>query len=108
MEKRAEFEDVREVAAGSIGASYSAVGAAAAAPIRSFSVNNLTNAQVYISFDGANDKLRLAPNSYKIWDVSANADNDREGYFLKAGEFFYIKQVSGAPTTGDVWIEVLT
>jgi len=102
---RIAFEDIREVAFGSITANYTAVGSPTADYGRLVGITNNTDAEVYISIDGTNDHLRLAANSFKLLDLTTNGVC--AGLFLAKNISFYIKRVSGAPTSGDVWIEVL-
>lgn len=103
---RVNFEPIREAAFGAIGATYSAVGSATTDFTRLVSINNGTDAQVYISLDGVHNHLRLAANSFKLLDLTANKVQD-DGLFISNGTVFYVKQVSGAPTTGTLWIETL-
>lgn len=99
------FEAVREVAAASITGTYTAVGTATIDHSRLISISNATNAEVYISFDGTTNNLRMASNSFKLFDFTSNkVQND--GLFLAEGTIFYIKLVGAAATTGSVWIEV--
>lgn len=102
---RVRFEPVREVAFGSIGASYTALGTPTSDHTRLFSVNNGTNADVYVSFDGTTNHLRVAGNSFQLFDFSSNKVRD-DGFFVDAGTTFYVKRVSAAPTMGSLWVEV--
>ena len=103
---RATFDAVREVAFGSIGAAYAAVGTALTDHARIIRLVNQTDAQVYISTDGSTDHIRMAANSFFILDFSANKVRD-DGLFLPVGTIFYAKRQSGAPTSGSLWIEVI-
>lgn len=103
---KVQFEAVREVAAASITASYTAIGSATAHPIRLICITNSTNAEVYISIDGSTNHLRLAVNSFKLLDLTANEVNTG-GLYIADNTTFYVKRVSGAPSTGSVWIETL-
>jgi hypothetical protein len=103
---RVQFEAVREIASGSIGASYSAVGSATIDHSRLVVFANSTDAEVYISLDGTTNHLRFAPNSFKIFDFTTNKVRD-DGLFIDIGTVFYIKRVSAAPTSGTFWIEVM-
>lgn len=103
---RATFDAVREVAFGSIGAAYAAVGTALTDHARLVRFVNQTDAQVYISTDAATDGIRMAANSFFILDLSSNKVRD-DGLFLPVGTTFYAKRVSGAPTSGSLWIEVV-
>ncbi len=100
------FEPIREVAFGGIGAAYAAVGTATVDYTRVITLNNSTDAEVYISFDGVNDHLRLAVNSFKLIDLTTNTVRD-DGFFIAKETLIYAKRVAGAPTTGSLWIEVL-
>lgn len=103
--KKVEFDSVREVAFGSITSSYAAVGAVLSVNPRIIRISNQTDAQAYISFDGVHNHIRLAANSFVLYDFSANKVND-EGFFLKSGDFIYTKYVS-APSQGSLWIEIV-
>lgn len=103
---RAAFEAVREVAFGSVGAAYAAVGSAITDHARMVRFVNQTDAQVYISTDASTDMIRMAANSFFILDFSSNKVSN-EGLFLPVGTTFYVKRQSGAPTSGSLWIEVV-
>jgi hypothetical protein len=104
---RAFFDSVRELAFGSISASYAALGTALTDHARIVVFVNSSNAEVYISVDGTNNNLRLAANSFRLFDFSTNRIQD-DGLFVSMGTQFYVKQVSGAPSSGGVWIEVIS
>lgn len=104
---RAKFDAVRELAFGSISGTYAAVGTALTDHARLVRFVNATDAQLYISLDGVTDQIRMAANSFFILDFSANKIRD-DGLFLPIGTIFYTKQVSGAPSTGSLWIEVVS
>jgi len=105
--RKVEFEAVREVAFGGIGAAYAALGTALTDNARIISITNATDAEVYISFDGVTNHIRLAENSFKIFDLTANKVRD-DGYFLANGTQVYQMRVAGAPTVGSLWVEVIT
>lgn len=100
-----QFEPVREVAAASITASFAAVGTATIDHTRIVSFVNGTNADVYVSLDGTNNHLRIASNSFKLFDLTTNKVSD-DGLFIAQGTIFQIKLVGAAATTGTFWIEV--
>ena len=58
------FENVKEIAFSSIGASYTAVGSATIDHARLVRIVNQTDAQMYISLDGTNNMIRMAANSF--------------------------------------------
>lgn len=99
-------EAVREAAFGSIGAAYAALGSALSDHCRIFSVFNSTDVDVYISFDGTTNHLRVASGTGQVYDLTANKVRD-DGFFVPVGTVVYQKRVSGAPTTGAVWAQVV-
>ncbi|MFQ5685104.1 MAG: hypothetical protein ACE5GV_00440 [Candidatus Scalindua sp.] len=104
--RRVVFETIREVAFGGIGAAYAALGAVLGDNARIISFSNSTDQEIYISFDGINDHIRLAANSFKLYDLTSNKVRD-DGYFLANRTQIYQKRVSGAPTLGSLWAEVI-
>lgn len=104
---RVAFDAVRELAFGSISGTYAALGTPTADNARLLSISNSTDADVYISFDGTTNHLRLVANSFKLLDLSANKIRD-DGLFIAVGTQVYVKQVSGAPTSGAVWAEIMS
>jgi hypothetical protein len=106
---RVSFEPLREVSFGSILASYIDVGSATTGFIRMASFNNDTNKYLYVSFDGVNDHIRLAPNSFRLWDFTANQVKPN-GFFFPENGIFQVKYDSSgtAPTSGSFWVEAVT
>ena len=102
----ARFEPIREIAFGAIGAAYSAVGTLTTDYTRLFSITNTTDADVYISFDGVDNHLRVITGSAKVYDISTNKVRD-DGLFIPKGTVFYVKRAAGAPGSGLVAIEVM-
>ena len=103
---KVSFEAVREVAAASIGASYAAVGTALIDHARLIGINNSTDVDVYISLDGTTDHIRVAAGGFKLYDFTSNQVT-ADGFFVNVGTIFYAKRVSGAASTGTLWIEVI-
>lgn len=105
--RRVQFEAVREVAFGGIGAAYAALGVALTDNARLIGFTNTTDAEVYISFDGVTNHLRIASGSFKLYDLTTNKVRD-DGYFLATGTIIYQMRVAGAPTSGALWAESIT
>ena|SRR5271165_6069503 len=103
---RVQFNPLGTVAFGSITASYVAFGSPMPNPAHLIRFNNSTNTDILISADGTTDHLRIAANSFALFDFTSNRVND-VGYFVAEGVQFYIKYVS-APGSGSAWIEVIT
>lgn len=100
------FDTLRSVAFGAIGAAYAAVGAAFTRPVRLIKVTNRTDADVLFSLDGTNDHDMIPSNGFTLYDLTANKVRD-DGAFLRQGQNVYIKRVSGAPTSGSVYITII-
>lgn len=103
---KAQIDAVRELAFGSISGSYATLGTPITEHARVVIFTNTTNADIYISLNGTTNNLRLAANGFKLIDFSTNKIRD-DGLFISSGTQFYAKQVSGAPTQGAVWVEVI-
>lgn len=103
---RVEFEAIREAAFGSVGSSYAALGSALIDHARLIRIVNSSNAEVYISFDGSTNQVRLAASSFILLDLCSNKVQD-DGFFIPVGTIIYQKRVSGAPSLGAVWAEVM-
>ena len=104
--RNAKFEEIREIAFGSIGAGYTAVGAKTTDYTRLFTITNETNEAVYVSFNGIVDHLRLVSGETKMFNLTANKVRD-DGLFLPKGTLFYVKDGGSAPISGLVAIEVM-
>jgi len=104
---RVTFDTIREISFGDVGATYATFGAPLEDHVRLISFNNGMDQPIYISFDGIDDHLRLAPNSFQLFDLSANKVRD-DGLFIASGTQIYMKEVSSSPTTGDAWVQVMS
>jgi len=105
--RRVALDPVREAAFGAVGAAYAALGAATTDYARIVSIYNSTDTDVYISLDGVNDHIRVASGSGQVYDFSANKARKADGFFIEKGTVFYQMRAGGAPTTGNVWIQVV-
>ena len=103
---RVRFEELRRVAFGGIGAAYAALGGATSDHTRVICIFNGTDADVDISLDGVTTFICVAAHSGQIFDFTTNKVRD-DGLFLQEGTIFYQKRTSGAPSVGNLWIEVL-
>jgi len=103
---RVVFEPVRELPAASITGTYAALGAPVGDHLRVLSLNNTLVEDVYISFDGQTDQLRLAANSFKMFDLAANKVRD-DGLFLPVGTQIYARLAGAASPSGTLWAEAV-
>jgi hypothetical protein len=103
---RVQFNPLGTVAFGSLTGSYTALGPPMPGHARVVKFSNSTNQDVLISADGVTDHLRVATNSFVLFDFSSNKIQE-DGLFVQKGDQFYVKYAA-APASGNVWIEVIT
>ncbi len=104
--RKAIYEPIREVAFGGIGATYAAIGTPLTDNARTISITNTTDEEVYISFDGTTNHLRLPVNFSIVRDITTNKVTI-SGYFIAKRTTIFQKRVSDAPTSGNLWIDIL-
>lgn len=95
-------EAVRELAFGSMGASYMGIGTTLTKPVRMLYIQNLTDALLMFSFDGVEDHFPLPSNGYVILDITANKTLE-QGFFLGEGQRMYVKNIT-SPSAGSVYV----
>lgn len=101
---RVEYETLRSLAAGSIGAAYAAVGTAFANPIIFLKIQNKTDKAVFISKGGTADHDILGSGEIFVWDLNANKQS-LDGLALAIGQRYYAKDgPDGTPTSGSVYL----
>ena len=103
---KALVDPIRELAFGGISGTFAVIGTPLTVHARVIRFANSTNADIYISFDGINNNIRLAASSFILFDFATNRIQD-DGLFVSIGTQFWAKQVS-APSSGTVWIEVVS
>ena len=98
-------DSFRTVAFGAITASFTPVGAALTHNWRAWRITNNTNGDLIISLDGVNNNLFVPANSFVLYDLTANTDDDGSTALVMAlGSQFYVKS-STVPTSGALYIE---
>lgn len=101
------FDTLREIAGTSINASYQIVGSRFTVNPRIIGFSNSTDKDVYISTDGSTNMLRIASNSFKLYDVQMNKSATGDNLF-PMGSGIYVKETAaGAPTMGEFWVEAV-
>lgn len=103
--RRATFDAVREAAFGSVAAGYTAMGSTISDNVRIIMIYNTTDTDIYISFDGVTNHLRIPSGGGETYDFTANKVRD-DGLFLPIGTIIYQKRTGGAPTSGNIWVQV--
>lgn len=94
---------VQTVAYSAVTSSFVAMGAAMPEPIRVIKINNSTNSDIYVSFDGSTAHDVVVASSGMVVDITTNKSIE-QGMFLSQGTVVYIEYVSGAPTSGNVYL----
>ena len=103
---RVVFEEVKEKAFGDISATYTVLGTPTSNHVRVITFQNSTDQNIYISFDGVTDQLKVSSNSFKLFDLSSNKIRD-DGLFIGVSTQIYVRYESVLGTVGSVWVEVL-
>ncbi len=95
-------EAIREVAFGSVTASYVQMGGVFQGPLRTVRICNDTDADLYYSIDGVTDNFKLKSNSFLLLDCKTN-----DGFF-DTGQSISVKGIGGGlPTSGSTWVEAI-
>jgi len=92
-------EDLREVAFGSITASYAAWGAPLTHDAFRVTMFNNTDASIYFTVDPLRDTRKQPKKSGRV------LDDKTDDMYTKAGTQFYLKYET-APTEESVWLEI--
>ena len=98
---------MRTALAANINAAYAAVGAPYTHFIRIMFMDNLTNQNVIISFDGINDHFILIASSTKEINFTSNEVANYNGFFPPLNLQIYAKYETIQPTTGSLYIEAI-
>lgn len=93
---------LKSIAAGSIGASYAAIGTQFGRPISFLIVQNLTDASLMFSFTSNTDHFVLPASGQLVLDVATNKAFG-DGLFFAVSTILYVKRI-GTPTTGSVYV----
>lgn len=101
-----QFDTLREMAFGSITSSYQLVGPVFTVNPRILAFNNSTNEDLYISTDGVTNMLRIASNSFKLYDLQMNKSDTGDNFFPK-GTGIWVKETGTLPNAGSFWVEAI-
>lgn len=107
MVARAFFDEIRSLNYTGISGAYAAVGGTFEHTVRMICFTNNTNGHVMFTDDVTLDKIFVAANSFKLWDIQANMNTQKDDSFLlPVGTQISVKQIT-APSSGDVYVEVI-
>lgn len=102
-----EFDTLREILGTSINASFQLVGSTFSVNPRILAFSNSTDVDLYVSTNGSTNMLRIASNSFKLYDLEANKSETGDCLFPKTIGIWVKETSDGAPTKGDFWVEAI-
>jgi hypothetical protein len=101
----ARVDQLRTLGFASIGATYSPLGNPLSHNWRIWKFTNNTNGDVFVSFDGVGDNLFVPANSFTLYDISTNSDQDSSVSLNMSIGTQYFVRFSSAPSSGSVYLE---
>ena len=105
--QRVRFENLRSLPFGSITGAYVGVGPAFANPVRMLIIDNITDSDLYVSFDGINDAMIVPALSGKVLDYASNKMSPADHLEQSKGERVYVKVISLIPSDGGVFVSAI-
>jgi hypothetical protein len=95
------YDPLRSLVIGSITSlGYTGVGSVFTNPPVAIKINNPTNANLLISYDGITPNDFVAANSAFVFDYNSNKSNQAGVAQQPAGDRVYVKSEAANPTTG--------
>ncbi len=103
-----KFEKIKEKEGSTITTSYTDLGSPLENKARLVGIYSTVDEEIYISFDGTNNHIRLKETSdERTYDLAANKIRP-DGFFMKKGTQIQVRIVGTTiPTSGSVWIELV-
>ena len=103
----AQWEPMRSLGFASIAAGYTAIGTPLDHRAVIIYLDNTTDKDVTLSFDGVHDHLNLPTATFRPYEISSNKVSS-EGFFVPYGTTVYVKQsAAGAPGSGSVFVSAV-
>ena len=102
---RLDVEPIRSRGFATITANYLSVGNELNNAASFIVFQNLTDAEVMISFNGVDDHLALPEFGGLVLDVTANMTREG-GFFVAEGTQFYVKAIGNLPSAGSFYISL--
>lgn len=99
------FDPIRSIAFASVTSGYTALGTAFTHSMRVLHFVNDTNGNVMISFDGVTDNVVLLAESFSLYDLTSDQD-ENESFRYQKGTQIYVKYLTAptGPATGAVYL----
>ena len=103
----AEFDVLRSLAYTGISATYAVLGGAFQHPARLICITNNTDGDMFFSDNGTQDKLFVAANSFKLFDITTNRAGMLNDFLCLIKYTQFSVRYSTVPTKGAVYLEVI-
>lgn len=103
---RVAFEPLRTLAFGSLSGVYAGVGPILENPAHQIVVQNLTDTDIFGSFNGLTDHVYIPSGQARIYDFTSNK-GPGGGFYLAQGSRFYAKDNGTPASDGAVYLEVV-
>ena len=100
---RLAAEELRAIEYDEFDDTYSAIGTPFENPIRMLNVQNLTDATMVFSLDGATDHFILPSFGFLFIDITSNKTRD-SGWFIAQESSIYVRDLLNSATTGFVYV----
>lgn len=105
---KAQVDVLRTIAFGTVAETFVAVGTPFSYQARIICFTNTTNEDLIFSMDGSTDQLIVPAGSFKLFDITTNhRPVNQDDFCFSNGTQWYVRYVSGAPSSGSVYIEVV-
>jgi hypothetical protein len=101
------FEPLRSIDFGDISGTYALVGIPLTESARLIKFSNDTDANLLVSFNGIDDHDFVSANGFALYDLSTNKADQVGLLELPVRTRIYVKQQSGAPSSGTFYVTVL-
>jgi len=106
--QRIAFEPLRSLDFGSISDTYALVGTPFANPVRMILIDNTTDINLLVSFDGVDDHTVSISESGRVLDYCSNKNDAAGNLEQPAYTRLYVKQETGtAATKGNVYVTII-
>jgi hypothetical protein len=102
-----EWDSLRSLAFGGIAGAYAPVGTPFNHVARIVIMQNFTDTQLLISFDGVNDNLTLPPGGQLIIDYMSDKSATGGSFAQQEGTQVYAKDNGVAATAGSFYVAVI-
>lgn len=104
---RVAWENLRSLGFASISGVYAGVGTPINNPGRVAKMHNTTDVNLFVSTNGIDNKDFIPAGGFWLYDFTANKSFEGAPLEVPAYTRFYVKQESGAPTSGNVYLTII-